>query len=91
MDQGAIEDFYAAQGASGKGTGGPSSDEDHEQRALLEQPEMSQPEENKPAQNPSGARTLGGASADTSLPEGWGKPKKNMLGRVGDWGSAPKS
>lgn len=48
---------------------------------------MSNPEQNEAPQNPGGARTLGGAAADTSLPAGWGQ-KKKMLGRVGDWGDS---
>lgn len=48
---------------------------------------MSQPEEDQPAQNPGGARTLGGNTADTSLPAGWGQTQKK-LGRIGDWGDS---
>jgi hypothetical protein len=84
LGQGAIEDFYAAQGATDVPTG---SIDDQEQESLLNDTEMSQPQEENQGQNPSGSRTLGGAPADTSLPEGWGKPQKKV-GRVGDWGSS---
>jgi len=76
-NQGAIEDFYAAQNA----TDVPVDEE------VQEDINMSNPGQDETPQNPSGPRTLGGQAADTALPAGWGQ-KKKAIGRIGDWGDS---
>ncbi|KAK4685456.1 hypothetical protein P7C73_g4694, partial [Tremellales sp. Uapishka_1] len=63
---GAIEDFFAAQTAET-----PAADE------VM----ANKPASDTPPSRGSGANTLSGKAADTALPEGWGQPAKNMLGR----------
>ncbi|ORY29116.1 ubiquitin-related domain-containing protein [Naematelia encephala] len=71
--QGAIEDYFAAQGA-----------EDPEQ---VEDTDMPEPEEPPRA---GGGMTLDGRPAE-GLPEGWGRPERTRVGRVGQWSDAPRT